>query len=55
MLEYRLKQTENLVEVIRKIEIVNPVIARKDYMDFKELIDKWYTHKFKQLIFRSIN
>jgi len=51
----RLKQTENLVEVIRKIEIVNPVIARKDYMDFKELIDKWYTHKFKQLIFRSIN
>lgn len=47
-----LKQTGSVVEVIRKIGIFNPVIAKKDYADFRELIDKWNTHKFKQLIIK---
>ena len=47
-----LKQSGSVVEVIRKIEIFNPIIALKDYSNFRELIDKWSTQKFKQLIFR---
>ena len=47
-----LKQSGEIVEVIRKIGIFNPVITPKDYLDFRELVDKWSTQKFSQLIFR---
>jgi len=40
------------VFVTRKIGITNPIIGKKDYTDFRELIDKWNTRKFKQLIFK---
>ena len=47
-----LKQSGRVVEVIRKIGIFNPVIATKDYSDFRELMDKWSTQKFRQLIIK---
>jgi len=47
-----LKQSGSVIEAIRKIKIFNPVIAKKDYSEFRELIDKWSTQKFKQLIIK---
>lgn len=47
-----LKQSGSVIEAIRKIRIFSPVIAKKDYSEFRELIDKWSTQKFKQLIIK---
>ena len=47
-----LKQSGSNIEVTREIGIFKPVIAKEDYPGFKELIDKWNTQKFRQLILK---
>ena len=46
-------QTGNDVEVSRKIEILNPSVTKGEYPDFKELIDKWNTQKYRQLVLKK--
>ena len=46
-------QSGTNVEVTRKINILKPEISAVEYLSFKELIDKWNTQKFKQLIFKK--
>jgi Domain of Unknown Function with PDB structure (DUF3857)/Domain of Unknown Function with PDB structure (DUF3858) len=48
-----LTQTGNDVEVTRKIEILNPSVTKGEYPDFKELIDKWNTQKYRQLVLKK--
>ena len=48
-----LNQTGNIVDVIRKIDIFKPAISTVDYLAFKELLDKWNTQKFRQLILKK--
>ena len=48
-----LTQTGSTVEVTRKINILKQAISPEEYLFFKELIDKWNTQKFKQLIFKK--
>ena len=50
----RLSQSGNLIEVTREVDILKPDVLPADYPAFKELLDKWNTHKFRQLILRKV-
>ena len=49
-----LNQSGNLIEVTRGVELLKPEILPADYPSFKELMDKWNTHKFRQLILKKV-
>ena len=48
-----LSQTGNVVETVRRIDILKNTISKDEYSDFKLLMDKWSTHKFRQLILKK--
>jgi hypothetical protein len=49
-----IKQQNNVVEVIRDLEISNSAITKEQYKNFRELIGQWFTAKYKQLVM-SVN
>ena len=49
-LTLRIKQQNRVIEVTRNLEISNSVLTKEQYKNFKELIDKWFTSKYKQLV-----
>ena len=49
-LTLRIKQQNNVIEVIRELEISNSIITREQYINFRELTGQWFTAKYKQLV-----
>ena len=52
-LSIRIQQHEKVIEVTRDLEISKPTISKEEYSEFKELIDKWFTAKYRQLILKA--
>jgi len=49
-LTLRIKQKDNVIEVVRDLEINNSIITKEQYKDFRELTGQWFTSKYKQLV-----
>jgi hypothetical protein len=49
-LTLRIKQKDNVIEVVRDLEITNSIITKEQYKDFRELTGQWFTSKYKQLV-----
>ncbi len=52
-LTIRIQQHDQAVEVTRKLEISQPTISKEKYAEFKELMDKWFTSKYRQLVLKA--
>ena len=46
----RIQQQNRTVEVTKVMEIRKPVLGKEQYVDFREMVAKWYTPKYKHLI-----
>jgi len=46
----KIQQQDKTVEVTKNIEIRKPVVGKEQYVDFREMVAKWYTPKYKHLI-----
>ena len=52
-LTLRIQQHDNIIEVMREFEITKSIIPKEEYADFRELIDRWFTSKYRQLILKT--
>ena len=52
-LTLKITQQDRTVEVTKTLEIKKPAVTREEYGDFKVMIDKWSTPKYRQVLLIS--
>jgi hypothetical protein len=52
-LTIRIQQQDKVIAVTRSLELSKAIVTKEKYAEFKELLDKWFTAKYRQLILKA--